>query len=152
MYRVLVFLLLPYVTRWIVAQERRIVRDGVPLDAGGLADARRIGVAHPERVRLLRVPTVPLPAGALITTLGRWVGMPGGNTAGLTAHYGIFIRADLWGDRHLIAHELTHTAQYERLGGARAFLRQYLLECLTAGYAAAPMELEAVAAAAAMTR
>ncbi len=66
------------------------------------------------------------------------------STAGLTVRYGIFIRADCWGDRGLVFHELVHTLQYERLGGFEPFLRQYLHECLTIGYPAAPMEQEAV--------
>jgi hypothetical protein len=41
-------------------------------------------------------------------------------------------------------HELGHTLQYERLGGFEAFLRQYLFECITIGYPAAPMEQEVV--------
>jgi len=57
----------------------------------------------------------------------------------------IFVRSDCWCERRLIAHELVHTVQYERLGGIRPFLRQYLTECLTVGYPAAPMEQEAIA-------
>lgn len=148
MRRLIVSLLLPYIARWIDAQERRILAEGTPLDERGIADARRIGIACPERVRLLKVNQVPLPVGALIESLGKWVGAPGGQTAGLAARYGIFIRADVWDDRRLIAHELTHTAQYERLGGVGPFLRQYLTECLTSGYAAADLELEANATAA----
>jgi hypothetical protein len=140
--------LLPYVARWIEAQERLILAEGLPLSERGLADARRIGVLHPERVRLLSVPQVPQPGGWFIAMLARWVGMPGDQTAGLTARYGIFIRAHDWGDRGLIAHELAHTAQYERLGGVRPFLRQYLTECLTAGYHGASLEHEAIEAAA----
>jgi hypothetical protein len=67
-------------------------------------------------------------------------------TGGLTLRYGIFIRDDCWGDRRLVFHELVHTLQYERLGGFEPFLRQYLHECLTIGYPAAPMEQEAVTA------
>ena len=148
MRQLLVPVLLPYVTRWVESQERRILADGTPLDERSLNDARRIGVAHPERVRLLRVPIVPLPCGPLVASIGKWFAIPTGNTAGLTAYYGIFIRAEWWGDRRLIAHELAHTAQYERLGGVRPFLRRYLTECLTTGYVSAPMELEAIAAAA----
>jgi hypothetical protein len=148
MRRLLVPLLLGYVTRWIEAQERRILAEGSPLTERGLADARRIGVLQPERVRLLRVTHVPQPGGAFIAFLARCVGMPGDDTSGLTARYGIFIRSNEWGDRGLIAHELAHTAQYERLGGVRPFLRQYLTECLTAGYHGASLELEAIEAAA----
>jgi hypothetical protein len=144
----LVPLLLGYVTRWIAAQERRILAEGSPLTERGLSDARRIGVLHPERVRLLRVAKVPQPGGALIALLARCVDMPSDDTAGLTACYGIFIRANEWGDRGLVAHELAHTAQYERLGGVRPFLRQYLTECLTTGYHGASLELEAIEAAA----
>jgi len=148
MRQLLVPILLPYVARWIEAQERRILAEGSPLDRVSLEDARLIGVTSPERVRLLRVLRVPLPGGDIVATLARWVGMPGEHTAGLTARYGIFIRGDVWNDRRLIAHELAHTSQYERLGGVRPFLRQYLRECLSSGYAAAGLELEAIAAAA----
>jgi hypothetical protein len=68
-------------------------------------------------------------------------------TRGLALRYGIFVRSDCWGERALVAHELAHTAQYERLGGIRPFLRQYLMECLTIGYPAAPLEQEAIVAA-----
>jgi hypothetical protein len=68
-------------------------------------------------------------------------------TRGLALRYGIFIRADCWRERGLIAHELAHTGQYERLGGIEPFLRQYLGECLIIGYPAAPMEQAAIAAA-----
>jgi hypothetical protein len=61
-------------------------------------------------------------------------------TIGLTLRYGIFIRADCWGERRLVVHELVHTLQYERLGGFMPFLQQYLHECITIGYPAAPME------------
>ena len=43
----------------------------------------------------------------------------------------------------MIAHELVHVAQYERLGGIEPFLRQYLRECLTVGYDESALENEA---------
>ena len=64
-------------------------------------------------------------------------------TIGLTLRYSIFIRDDHWGQRRLVVHELAHTMQYERLGSIEAFLRQYLHECITIGYPAAPMEQRA---------
>lgn len=149
MRRLLVPVLLPYVIRWIEARDRQILAEGTPLSEQSAADARAIGVANPERIRLLRVPKVPLPAGRLINLAERLAGGPWDHTAGLTARYGIFIREPYWGDRRLIAHELAHTAQYERLGGIAPFLRAYLTECLTSGYAGAALELEAIAAAAA---
>src|SRR4029453_12824307 len=54
--------LLPYATAWVRKQERRILDAGVPLDPDQLIDARRLGILEPERIRLLRVKVVPLPA------------------------------------------------------------------------------------------
>jgi hypothetical protein len=150
--RLLVPVVLPYICHWVATQERRILAAGAALDDRSLADACTIGVANPERVRLLRIPTVPLPGGPMVRFVGKWIGTPWDHTAGLTAQYGIFIHEAFWGDRRLIAHELAHTAQYEKLGGLRPFLRRYLYECLTVGYPAAPLELEAIEAAAGVCR
>jgi hypothetical protein len=38
---------------------------------------------------------------------------------------------------------LAHLAQYERLGGFREFLKQYLEECINPGYPLGDLELEA---------
>ena len=66
---------------------------------------------------------------------------------GLALDYGIFVRSDCWRDRELIAHELAHTAQYQKLGGILPFLQTYIAQCATVGYSRAPLELEAAAAA-----
>ena len=67
--------------------------------------------------------------------------------SGLALENGIFVRNDRWRDRALIAHELVHTAQYQRLGGVLPFLQTYIVQCATVGYSNAPLELEAVATA-----
>ena len=126
--RVLAVLLLPAAWSWVVLQERRSLERGVALDTAQIANARALGVQRPERVRLLRVRSGPWPLRG---------------TVGLSARYGIFIRADYWGDRVLVAHELVHTAQYERLGGIRPFLRAYLYEYFAQGYPFGDLETEA---------
>jgi hypothetical protein len=136
--------LLPLACSWAEEQERVILRDGVPLSAGQTADARKVGVAQPERVRLLKVASIPMPDHPDLRGAAEATGLISPQTIGLTLRYGIFIRSDCWNDRRLVAHELVHVAQYERLGGIQPFLRQYLHECLTVGYDAAPMEQEAV--------
>lgn len=148
--RLLVPLLLPAACVWLARQERRILAEGVPLDAAQLADARALGITWPERVRLLVLPRLPLPHNRLVRQLGLWTGTLSEETVGLSARYGIFLRSPYHRDRRLLAHELTHTRQYERLGGVRPFLRQYLRECLTEGYLCAPMEQEARDAAEAL--
>jgi hypothetical protein len=61
----------------------------------------------------------------------------------MALRYDIFIREDHWGDRRLFAHELAHVAQYERLGGFRGFLKQYLEECFNPDYPLGDLEQEA---------
>jgi hypothetical protein len=53
--------LLPRILAWANAQAANIVREGDPLNAAGLTLASRVGVAQPERIRILTVPTVPAP-------------------------------------------------------------------------------------------
>jgi hypothetical protein len=137
-------MLLPLACAWAEEQECVILRDGTPLTPAQKADAQKIGVAHPEKVRLLKVNPIPLPEHPSLLAAADATQFISPLTAGLTLRYGIFIRTDCWGDRRLVFHELVHTLQYERLGGIPQFLQQYLYECITIGYPAAPLEQEAV--------
>ena len=120
-------------------------KNGRPLAVDEIALARHVGVKAPERVRVLDEsarPDLPQPPlAALIRQLGasnprRW---------GLTARYGIVFKAHP--TQFLLAHELRHVAQYERLG-VDGFVRRYLTELLVVGYALSPLEADANAAAA----
>ncbi|CAN5828498.1 hypothetical protein BH09VER1_BH09VER1_42190 [soil metagenome] len=140
----LVPFVLPLATRWAEREEQRILQHGVPLSESSLSDARSMGVSYPNRIRLLKVDCVPAPQNPLLRWAGRQTGLISPATAGMALRYGIFIRSDCWNNRHIIAHECAHTAQYERLGSLSAFLAQYLRECLLVGYPAAPLEQEAI--------
>jgi hypothetical protein len=135
--------LLPLACAWAEEQEAIILLHGVALTPSQLADAQRIGVARPERVRLRVAEEIPMPEKPALRDAAEKTGLLSPFTAGLTLRYGIFIRADHWGERRLVVHELTHTAQYERLGGFKPFLEVYLQECLTVGYPFGALEREA---------
>ena len=135
--------LLPLACAWAAEQERVILQSGVALTEAQIADARRVGVTRPERVRLLRIPDIPTPRHPALAAAAEATSLISPFTLGLTLRYGIFIRDDHWGQRRLVVHELAHTMQYERLGSIELFLQQYLHECITIGYAEAPMEQEA---------
>ena len=141
-------MLLPVACEWAEEQESIILRYGVRLSPAQIADAVKIGVAHPEKVRLLKVTRIPTPDRRDLCTAADATQLIYPFTRGLTFRYGIFILAHCWNDRQLVCHELVHTAQYERLGGLQQFLQQYLHECITIGYPAAPMQQEAVTVAA----
>jgi hypothetical protein len=135
--------LLPLAAEWAEEEEQRVLHEGVPLSEQEMIDAKAIGVRRPERIRLLRVEAVPMPTDPQLMAAAETMHFLSPETRGLTLQYGILLRWDCWRERPLIAHELVHAAQYERLGGILPFLRQYLVECLSIGYANAPMELEA---------
>jgi hypothetical protein len=139
--------LLPLAAQWATTQQQRALSEGVPLSENELADAKAIGVRNPGRVRLLRVDAVPAPAHPTLVAAAS-INFLTAAPRGLALENGIFIRADSWRDRALIAHELVHTAQFQRLGGIRPFLQTYIFQCATVGYPNAPLELEAVATAA----
>lgn len=124
------------------------MHDGVPLNADQTADAVKIGVVNAERVRLMKVLTVPIPEQRELRGAAERLKFLSPRTRGLTLRYGIFIRADCWEDRQLVFHELVHTMQFERLGGFQQFLKPYLIECATFEYPNGPLEQEAIMATA----
>ena len=138
-------MLLALACEWAAAQEQRILATGEALSDAMLGDARLVGVAIPERIRLLYVPEIPIPDDPALRAAVEETQFLSPLTGGLTLRYGIFIRADCKSDRTMVIHELGHTAQYEHLGGFEPFLRRYLFECLTIGYPEAPMEQEVIA-------
>ena len=66
-----------------------------------------------------------------------------GDALGLCLGYGIFLKKDVKGDSRILAHEITHTLQFERFEGVREFLTAYIQEFLIYGYSAMPLEKEA---------
>jgi hypothetical protein len=137
-----VIVVLPFACAWARRQESIILKTGVPLSATGVDIAKRLGILSPERVRLRAVAQVP-PLNWLLRLMGERLGIVSSQTTGMALRYGIYIREDHWGDRRLLVHELAHVAQYERMGGFRRFLTQYLQECTNPGYPFGELELEA---------
>jgi len=107
--------------------------------------ARLMGVREAQRIRVIETDRIPLPGAGLLGLASRMAGFHGSDPWGMSLGYAVFIRNGWAGSRQeLLAHEFVHTAQFERMGGMRPYLVQYLRECLTVGYAASPMEQEAV--------
>lgn len=126
-------------TWWVERQERRILRDGFSLTDEEKIWAARVGVVDVDKVRLLLVNRVPMLGSPFIYRLF--------DPIGLTAGYGIYIDRRSQNDPSLLVHELVHVAQYERMGGIRNFLTQYVEECVRFGYWDSDMEHEARIAA-----
>jgi len=137
-------LILPLASEWAEAKEKVVLNNGDPLSNSQIEDAKRVGLIHPERVRIFKVPQIPFPKHPVLKAAAEATQLITPSSVGLTLRYGIFIHSDFSDDRCLIVHELVHTSQYEKLGGFLPFLRKYLLQLINIGYPDAPMEQEAI--------
>jgi hypothetical protein len=118
----------PLAYEWAKSQEEFILATGSPLDCRYLADARRIGVRDPGRVRLLAVDRIPLPDDPELADAAGQTQIITPACRGVALGHGIIIRADAWGDRELVLHQLVHVAQCERSGGLESFVQNYLAD------------------------
>lgn len=118
--------LLPLAYQWAKAQEEFILARGASLDSGQIADSRRVGVQDCTRVKILVVDKIPLPDDEQLAEAARRTHIITDASRGVAIGHGIIIRADRWGDRELLLHQLVHVAQCERSGGLEPFVRDYL--------------------------
>jgi len=136
--------LLPGAVAWAQAQAAHVAAVGTALDEAGLALARRVGVAHPEHVRIKVVNALPLPDDPTLSAAAIQAGLLGPDMVGLTLGYSIFVR-DAHVTARLLSHECRHVHQYEAHGSIEAFLPVYLAQVISLGYPNAPFELDAQA-------
>jgi len=137
--------LMPGVVALILSTEANALAHGRALTADERALARSVGVAAPERVRVLEESSMPGTDEPALALLVRQFGAYNPRRWGLTARYGIVFKTRP--TKPLLAHELRHVAQYEHLG-LDGFARRYITELLVVGYANSPLEAEANIAAA----
>ncbi len=136
--------LLPLAYQWASAQEQLVLARGAPLTPQHAADARRAGVQDGSRVRVLVVERLPLPDDPRLANFARKNIIITAATRGAGIGHGIIIRADCWGERELLVHQLVHVAQCERNGGLEPFVRLYLGERFnSASFTIGPLEEEA---------
>src|ERR1700676_2271823 len=118
--------LLPLAYQWAKAQEDFVLASGAPLTPRQIEDARRAGVQDCSRVRVLVVDRIPLPDHPALAEAARRTGIISYDTRCIGFGHAIIVRADAWGDRELLLHNLVHIAQCERSGGLEAWVQLYL--------------------------
>lgn len=128
---------------WVEKQEAYILANGIPLNEKQRLIASKMGIKHIDKIKIMQVESIPEPEDSILKEKNKILGFFSSNTLGITYRYGIYIRNDFWEDESLLIHELTHTLQYERLGGIVDFLNQYIKECIYFGYDKSPLEIEA---------
>ncbi|OED12933.1 hypothetical protein [Burkholderia sp. A2] len=133
---------LPAAVAWAEAEAARGLALGAPLTPGQADDARTVGVAQPDRIRVMAVERMPFPDTPTLAAIARDTGLLSPATIGLTLGHAVYV---LRGQdtRRLLTHEFRHVHQYEAAGSIGAFLARYLHEIATVGYHDAPLEADA---------
>ncbi|WP_038176231.1 hypothetical protein [Vibrio pacinii] len=132
----------PLSLKYVKANEQIALSQGAPLLPQYLEIANKIGIKHPERVRVFYAEQLPLPENKSLLFQMQRLGLDSPYFTGTTFGYGIWISNKAKGDKQLIAHELIHVKQIEELG-LEEFTKKYLLQLAIFGYAEAPIEIEA---------
>lgn len=132
----------PRTATWIAEVESTLSSEGRKLTTEETALARRVGVQHPERVRVVILREFPLPRDPLLYREIGVFGFEADREVGCSFGYVVVVKPKHSQSRELLAHELAHVTQRERLG-AEGFIHQYLLELRTLGYTRSLLEREA---------
>lgn len=114
--------------QWAKAQEEFVLAHGIPLSPQQLADARRAGVRDCDRIKVLVVDRIPLPETGDLAEAAQRTPIVTPDTRCVGVGHAIMIRAEAWGDRELLVHNLVHIAQCERSGGLKQWVQEYLFD------------------------
>ena len=126
---------MPELIAQIDVQEEHAMRVGRPLAPDEMIAAQKLGVDHPEKVRVLVTRNIPEMGGGPAVSM-RMVG-------GLTTGYGIYLRPRFAKGDAVLFHELVHVAQFEALG-REGMVRRYLTETHALPGNLIPLEREAI--------
>ena len=134
--------LLPHAVSWAEFQSQHVASLGMALSQPLLHVAHRVGVQHPELIRVNLVDQLPLPEEPNLRQAALETGLLGPNMVGLTLGYSILLVQGHDSVR-LVSHECRHVHQYEVLGSIEKFLPVYLQQIVEFGYENAPLEVDA---------
>ena len=133
---------LPAAVDWYATAEQQFAPKGRYLNTKEQMVAQRLGIQYPEQVRIVLTKKFPLPPDPELRKNAQRYGMGSAFAAGFTLGHTILIKPDYAKDHVLIAHELVHVQQIERMGRA-AFVQRYITEMEMFGYRHSPLEWEA---------
>ena len=135
--------ILPQAIRWAKTQSETALRAGRSLDGDFLSIAQEVGVANPERIRILDLPHLPMPNDPLLRQAAVETGLLGSKMAELTLGYAVLVCPGFGHNIRLLSHEFRHVYQYEQAGSIDAFLTTYLHQIANVGYHDAALECDA---------
>ncbi len=133
--------IIPLVCDWVWSVEKDLWNFARPLTNDERTGAVQMGVQKPESLRVAIVDKLPEPSAEL-NHLAEQLRIFTPMTASMTYNRLIVIKRGAPLHDQMILHCLAHAMQIERCGSLRAFLREYLEQCLEYGKENCPMEME----------
>ncbi|VAW58863.1 hypothetical protein MNBD_GAMMA11-625 [hydrothermal vent metagenome] len=127
---------------WVNAENLANQDNFRPLNSTEISIAKKVGVNLPDKIRLIEVVSMPLPADPQLKKLCDKYEFMGDNSIGLTLGYPVYIRKAYLCTR-LLSHEFRHVQQYEQCGSIQQFLLEYITQVMHSGYLNAPFEIDA---------
>lgn len=134
--------LLPRVLEWYTTVETELLPQGRLLSETEMKIARQLGVIRPESVRIIVLEIFPMPEDRVLRAEAERYGLGSAAEGARAIGYVIMLKPRYAKSSMIIAHELVHVSQHDRLGRA-AFLRRYITEMEMLGYSRSPLEIEA---------
>ncbi|MBO6525908.1 hypothetical protein [Erythrobacter sp.] len=131
---------------WVKTIEAEGQARGVALTPKQIELATRIGIEHPEKVRLVYVDAVPFPSDdPQMRKIGEELGFvgPGITNNAQAFGYTIWVRDGFDLTWPLLAHELVHVQQIERNSSFGVYVEKYMTQLTTYGHENMPLEVEA---------
>ena len=135
--------LLPLAYQWAKTQEEFVLAHGMALQTQQLSDARLAGVRDCERIRVLVVDRIPLPEDARLVEATRRIRVLTEDTRCTGFGHAIIIRADAWGDRELLLHNLVHIAHNVIIGKHSAIIAHAMIGEASQRYSIGPAAISA---------
>nr|WP_249172566.1 hypothetical protein [Burkholderia dolosa] len=103
---------------------------------------RAVGVAQPERGRVVIADRLPFPDIASLAAIARDTGPPARGTIGVTFGRVVLVLRG-HATRRVLTHEFRRMRRYEAVGSTGSFIARHLREIAAAGDRAAPLEADA---------
>lgn len=135
-------LLTPLALDWFKEVESKFLKKGRLLTEKEISMAKSVGVKHPEHVRVIILTDFPSPRNEILHTETKNYGLGNPAEGGRTMGYVVMLKARFKDERWVLAHELAHVAQQEKMG-VQAFVRRFIAERELMGNRRAPLELDA---------
>jgi hypothetical protein len=135
-------MLTPLTLEWFAQIEKKYLAKGRQLTTEELSIAKVAGITHPDRVRVVVLKNFPFPKNKTLLMETREYGLGSSAEGGRSVGYVVMLKAQHKDERWILARELTHVAQQERMGRT-AYVRRFIVEHELMGRNRAPLVLDA---------